>query len=493
MVRLIPRAVAAPGDSGLRGRACQTACLLLSLLAGVASAEVPSGCTPPPDLAPEIHSQASAEAYSALGYWFIERRDTKCAISAFREAVKRNPKLLEARYNLGLALSEAGDHAGAVEHLRAAAQLKPGDTNIQAVLSTVLQEYAATLIRRGRGQEAEKALRESISFTPADPKPYLALGLHLTQQKRYTEATQVLRKGLAAKPKDTTLLSALGMTLVHMRQLEAAAGVFRSLIEVQPGSAEVHVNLGVTLADMGNQPEALKSFNEAVRLNPKLAAAHYYRGRALHELKQHEEAKAALETALRLQPGYAPAMLVLGNSLVGLGKQAEAADLLAKVVKAEPANGKAQLALGQALIRLGRKEEGIAHLREAARLDPMDSQAAYALLRALAGTQSPEVEALAKRVRELKQNELAITQARVLSNLGLDAAKEKDWQTAVNKLRAAVDACGSCPIRAALQKNLGLILARSGDVAAARKELEAARQMDPTDLDIQYALDILPR
>ncbi|MBX5495586.1 MAG: tetratricopeptide repeat protein [Bryobacteraceae bacterium] len=491
MVKRIPRALAAPGNPGFRGRASQAACLLFSLLA-VAAAQVPSGCTAPPDLAADIQSQPSAEAYSALGYWFIERGQTKCAISSFREAVKRNPKLLEARYNLGLALSQAGDHGGAVEHLRAAAGLKPGDTNVQTVLSAALQEYAATLLRQNRSQEAEGALRESISVAPSDPKPYLTLGLHLTQQKRYTEATQVLRKGLAAKPKDAALLSALGMTLVRMRQLEAAAGVFRSLIEVQPGSAEAHVNLGVTLADMGNQPEALKSFNEAVRLNPILAAAHYYRGRALHELKQHEEAREALETALRLQPGYMPAMLVLGNALASLGKQAEAAELLEKVVKAEPGNGKARLALGQALIRLGRKEEGIVHLREAARIDPMDSQAAYALLRALAGTQSPEFEALAKRVRELKQNELAVTQARVLSNLGLDAAKEKDWQTAVSKLRAAVDACGSCPIRAALQKNLGLILARSGDVAAARKELEAARQMDPTDLDIQYALDILP-
>ena len=111
----------------------------------------------------------------------------------------------------------------------------------------------------------------------------------------------------------------------------------------------------------------------------------------------------------------------------------------------------------------------------------------------LSARKSPEACEYSRRVRELKKEELAVTQARVLSNFALDAAKARDWPKAIGQLREAVQTCGECSIKPELHKNLGLILAQSGDTPAAAAELRIAQKLDPEDRDTAYALELLPR
>jgi Flp pilus assembly protein TadD len=88
---------------------------------------------------------------------------------------------------------------------------------------------------------------------------------------------------------------------------------------------------------------------------------------------------------------------------------------------------------------------------------------------------------------------MAISRARLLANAALQAAQERDWQSATAQLREAITLCGECPDRAALRRNLGLILAQAGDFAAAKTELRLAQQFDPNDRDTNLALAILER
>ena len=51
--------------------------------------------------------------------------------------------------------------------------------------------------------------------------------------------------------------------------------------------------------------------------------------------------------------------------------------------------------------------------------------------------------------------------------------------------------CGECHVRTQLHKNLGLIMAQSGDDAGAVDELAIAHDLSPDDRDIEYALELL--
>lgn len=511
------------------------------MLAGVALffiAQSNPACTAPAEIQAALSRKASAEVYSALGYWFIEQRQASCAIPAFRSAVKLDPALFEARYNLGVALAEAADYAGAAEHLRAAVRLKPGAPNAQVALREVETELAADATRhfnrsvqliqagrhgeamtelkaaigakpdyaealgnlgvlyqeQGKPLEAEKLFRRAAEASPRDAAPhYVNLGLTLAGLKRYTEASQSLSKALELAPGNTAALTAKGMVLMRQQQVEEAIAVFRRVTAAEPASAQAHLNLGIALSDSERQAEALRTFDEAVRLSPGMAQARLSRGRALYDLKRYEEAKAELETARSFAPGDTQALYMLGLAEARLNQPARAAKLLTKVLAADPQNVTAHQELGQALLELGREEEGVAHLRTVLKLDATNSQAAYALLRALSARGSNEAPQLGQRVREMKKAELSVTQARALSNFALDAAKEKQWAKAVEGMRKAVETCGACAIQAALRRNLGLILAQSGDIAGATVELQTARKLDPADKDVQYALEVLGR
>lgn len=492
-------------------------------------------CTPPPDLQAELARRPNAPAYSALGYWYIEQKKLACAISALREAIRLDPSSFESRYNLGVALGEAGDPDGSAEQLRAAVRLNPRDANARSALAQVEQPLAAAAARhfqessrligagrreaaiaellaavrlkpdfaaalgnlgvlyqqQGKAAEAEKYFRRAAEANPGDAKHLLNLGLTLAGQKRYTEAVQAVDRALQITPANPAALTAKGMILLRQQQRDEAIDVFRQVQSAEPNSAQALVNLGIALAEAERHSEALQSFDEALRLAPGFTAAQLNRGRALYDLKRYEESRAALEAAFRQSPDDLQIAYRLGLTEARLGEPAKAAQLLEKVARAEPKNDVAQQELGQALIETGRTADGETHLRTALKLNPHNSQAAYALLKLLSSRGSEEASQLGQRVRELKKEELSVTQARAFSNFGLDAAKEKQWPKAVENLRKAVETCGDCAIQAALRRNLGLILAQSGDTAGAVAELRTAVKLNPADKDVQYALEVL--
>lgn len=170
-------------------------------------------CIAPADLQHTITTRPTADAYSALGFWFAERSQFSCAVDAFKTAVRKNGAPFETCFNLGGAVVESGDYKGASEHLHAATQLRPNDTD-----------------------------RNNVSA-------HVNLGLSLTAQKRFAESAQVLQKALNLQPGNTATLKAAGMNKARMGDLAGAAEAFRTIVKLEPQSAEAHLNLGVVLAD----------------------------------------------------------------------------------------------------------------------------------------------------------------------------------------------------------------------------------------------------
>ena len=148
--------------------------------------------------------------------------------------------------------------------------------------------------------------------------------------------------------------------------------------------------------------------------------------------------------------------------------------------------------LGLALLQTGRTVEAVEALKRALELNPRDSVATVNLIKALYREGSDETAQYSDRLRDLKRQESAAARAKVLSNFALAAAGREEWESAVGQLREAVEVCGDCPIQAVLRKNLGLVLADSGEFPAALAALRVARSLDDHP-DIEYALDVVER
>ena len=104
----------------------------------------------------------------------------------------------------------------------------------------------------------------------------------------------------------------------------------------------------------------------------------------------------------------------------------------------------------------------------------------------------PEKAAAYRRqFTELQQSRQATDRAQTLGNFAISAAASRDFPRAVAQMKEALEACGECPARPGLLKNLGLIHARSGDLESAVRELTAARQAKPGDEEVTRALEML--
>lgn len=61
-------------------------------------------------------------------------------MAAFRQALKLDPNLVEARHNLGRALDEKGERRAALKEFRLSQKLKPKDSAIRADYGRLSQE-----------------------------------------------------------------------------------------------------------------------------------------------------------------------------------------------------------------------------------------------------------------------------------------------------------------------------------------------------------------
>ena len=77
--------------------------------------QLPETCKPSPGLLKALHDEASARVYDAVGAWFADHGDMKCALAAFEEAVRREPGSSEAHYDLGVAHVRMNQLAAAVK------------------------------------------------------------------------------------------------------------------------------------------------------------------------------------------------------------------------------------------------------------------------------------------------------------------------------------------------------------------------------------------
>ena len=178
-------------------------------------------CKGPVELERAISTQPSAGAFNALGAYFAQRNQFSCAIPAFESALKLEPKSVETRYNLGLALMQKGDRSRAATELRKVVLEKPGLVNARNALGNVLldlgdlggaeQQFKEALKvdarppsqltvsvrlpwRRGDSMSAIGYFKQALAIEPDSFDDQLSLGVAYSQNSNFEEAVSVLKK-----------------------------------------------------------------------------------------------------------------------------------------------------------------------------------------------------------------------------------------------------------------------------------------------------------
>jgi tetratricopeptide (TPR) repeat protein len=334
------------------------------------------------------------EARNYLGLVYVQTGDDERAIAAFREAVKLRPDYADAHQNLGAVLTTS-DAAAAVRELQIAVKLQPALLKAQYNLALAYEaspqhgpakaieqlrkviaadarysraEYALgrVLLRQNRMDEAIDHLRRAVEQEPAFGEARYQLGLALSRSGRAEEGAAEIRKSreiITANESEQAAgldLAAAKMAL-EQGDFETAIAKARKVVTFRPDAVEANAVLAAALSKKGKTEESPQGFERYIREG------------------KFTEAEGPLRAYLGEHPKSARAWYMLGYSLYAQRKIGESIKALAQSLQIDVSNGDAHKVLGRDLMMIGRFDAAKIEFEQGAQLNPKSAEMPYNL------------------------------------------------------------------------------------------------------------------
>jgi predicted CXXCH cytochrome family protein len=298
-------------------------------------------------------------------------QDFESALEALRSS-RPEPYLEWAQ-----ALRMAGQPARALTAFQEAMRRDP-------VYVPALLEFAAALKGGGQALQAAVVAKRATESAPGDPRAWNALGQAQLDLGDYPGALTSFKKALALDAEMPEAHNGTGIALAQTGNAPAGEEEFREAVRILPNYGEAHGNLANLLAWKQDFRQARYEFVQAVQLGPSDMAARLNYGSLLNSLRDFSGAQTQIEAAIRLNPNIAEAHDLLGTLFERQGVMDAAFREYSEAVRLRPDLSHAQLNLGGILARRGDKAGAAEHLRLAAKSsDPNLRELAKRLLKEL--------------------------------------------------------------------------------------------------------------
>lgn len=294
------------------------------------------------------------------------------AIELIRKAVRLNPGDATYQYHLGLAYSALGRFDEARAAYQAAVSRNPRYIDAYNNLGVLWRGH-------GRPDEAIACYEKVIALDPGYVAAWASLGAALKDAGRFDESLSCCLRALELDPNHGGALGNLAATLSELKRYDEAIACARKAIALDPGAVDAYNNLGGALRDQGKLDEAEACYRQALALRPQEAVLHFNLGSVLATEGRAPEAIDSLSHALELAPGMAEASNSLGAALLGQARMEEATVHFQNAMQDPGARAMALNNMGNALLYQCRLDQAIEHFEQAL-IEGADTRIAYSNL-----------------------------------------------------------------------------------------------------------------
>lgn len=365
------------GRVSLCSRLCLAAVIALFALACGGSAKVKQAPALPP---------ANPQALGKMAQAVQSANEKQKAIALLRDAVKIDPNLWEARYNLGVLLAQVGDLTDAELELSKAQALAPNAEDVVVALGEV----------RRRLEDPKGAVSVLEPFCKANPKAVAArieLVSALREAGEVELAIRYAREVLVRRSNDPNALAELAMSHLERGEVDAAELLVKEAEKAAPNNAIVARTSGLVSLKRGDDAVAFRQFAKASELDPKDTTARLNTGTVLLQAGIYDKAVEEFRGVLAVNPDDTMASVGLAAALRGTGSRdkqgpyLEAEKILKQVLEREPKNVSALFNLGVLYADFLKKPaEAKPHLTKFLDLSPKSHPARPEAQKILSGT-----------------------------------------------------------------------------------------------------------
>jgi tetratricopeptide (TPR) repeat protein len=344
-----------------------------------------------------------SRAYAAKAWVDLDRGAASEAREAFAQAVKLNPRNLEALNGEGRLLLSEGRFTEALTRFDTALQYDPSsaetvanDAEAKIALERLADAKQQLLDAKqkfpknipillllgkveqhlGNNDAAEADLRAAVSFV--DPTkldavlPYVALSELLSARGRLADASTTLEDARKKLPASATLDRAFGEVSELQGEYETAIADYRSALVKDPKDVATHFRLAVALRRVRKFDLAGPELDRVAAVDKDYPGLSLERGLLYEESGDIEKAIDQFKSALSKAPDDPDLQLRVGSAYVAIGRPDDALVMLRKVVQKRPQSAEAHHYIGRALMLRGRgsQVDALRELQRAVDLDP---------------------------------------------------------------------------------------------------------------------------
>lgn len=356
----------------------------------------------------------------------FQEQDYEKAASALKRIASMDPDDHASRLNLGAALVNLRDYAGALKIFGQIRKTFEGDADYHVGLGQLYvtmgnkdeatNEFVLALEAKPDCQPALEALVSIGVLVPVYENPRDAASLTYV---RSDSVDEYLMGVWDAEPRDVAYyLEQLAYHERENRPKVVRAAAERILNASPDASASERAELAkiASLRDLRQTGEALAAARAYAERAPKSAGAQVEIGRCLLAEGKSDEARAAFDAALAIDAGDLMALQLRywpANSLTDIKAVSDAIPGLEEFVQAHPDTAGAWRSLARAKWASGSKDEAIALFRKAVALTPGDDELRAELWNQLGNMQqyqeiiddAGKIEQMNKRDWKLRWNE----------------------------------------------------------------------------------------
>lgn len=235
------------------------------------------------------------EAKHQLGTVLARTGRADEGISYLREATAASPKEPLYWSNLAAACYIAHDSKGAIDAARHAVDLQPD-------YGLAWDNLASSLMDLGEFAEAIPAFQKAISLGAGDIESMKRLSSCYFGVEDYGNAIRVIRDVLQGNPSDFEMLASMGAAQIEIKEIAGAVETLAKAAAIAPDHFPTAYHYGRALRLSGDMTAALRWLRRATSSDPRNPVAWRDLADASLEGGDTENAKVAIDRAMALEP-----------------------------------------------------------------------------------------------------------------------------------------------------------------------------------------------